>query len=366
MSSLDSKNNNDSRNLYKKYLYNNYIHSIKTSREKNNSLKHNNFNINNFLKRVLCYEQKKNYNLERKRFERLLEEKNSCRDTPNLTSRTTGLDTSYKNNPFFIKANEIIKEKKKLIDLKRNNDTINKTKLNQSAYNDKKNIKKSSSSKQIKNFILQQEMWQKKVNEKKSSKSKEIEKQREDMIKEFIHPAITERENTLNKKTKYNREKIVNDLYVRQNKLMKMNKDYLKNKYSINFKPILNKSKRYKNISSKYNKSINKKINGKNHNLSHSIKYKDKKSIINKNNKYSKTKIINNNDCSIINNKKRNNNSMEENHLIDLFEKINHKKCIKDKTYYLNINQSTSWNEYTINDIKYNKKDKEILNMLVD
>ena len=369
MSSLDSKNNNDSRNLYKKYLYNNYIHSVKTSREKHNSLKHNKFNISNFLKRVLCYEQKKNYNLEKKRLERLLEEKNTCRDIPNLTSRTACLDNSYMNNPYFIKANEIIKEKKKLIDLKKNNDTIDKNKLNQSDYNGKKNIKKCSSSKQIKSFILHQELWQKMVKEKKNSKSKEIKKQREDLINEFIHPLTTDRHNKLNKKTKYNREKIVNDLYVRQNKLKKMNKEYLQNKYSFNFKPVLNKSNRYRNISSKYNKSnisINKKANDKSYNLSNTKKYNGKKSIINKNIKYSKIKNRNDNDLSIINNKKRNNNSMEKSHLIKLFEKINHKKGIEDKTYYLNINQSTSWNEYTINDIKYNKKDKEILNMLIN
>ena len=368
MSSLDS-NNNDSRNLYKKYLYNNYIHSVKTSREKHNSLKNKKFNISNFLRRVLCYEQKKNYNLEKKRFERLLEEKNSCRDTPNLTSRTIGLDTSYKNNPYFIKANEIIKKKKQLIDLKKNNGTIDKTKLNQTDYNGKRNMKKCSSSKQIKSFILHQEMWQKKINEKKNSKSKEIKKQREDIANEFIHPLTTGRDNKLNKKTKYNREKIVNDLYVRQNKLMKMNKEYLKNKYSLDFKPVLNKSNRYRNISSKYNKnnkSFNKKANDKSLNLSNTKKFNGKKSIINKNNKDSIFKNRNENYLSIINNKKRNNNSMEEKHLIKLFEKINHKKCIEDKTYYLNINQSTAWNEYTINDIKYNEKHKEILNKLIN
>jgi hypothetical protein len=369
MSSLDSKNNNDSRNLYKKNLFNNYIHSGKTSREKHNSLKHNKINISNFLKRVLCYEQKKNYNLEKMRFEKLLEEKNSCRDIPNLTSRSIVTDNSYKNNPYFIKANEIIKEKKKLIDLKKNNGTIDKTKLNQSEYNGKRNMKKCSSSKQIKSFILHQEMWQKKINEKKNSKSKEIEKQREDIINEFIHPPITGRDNKLNKKNKYNREKIINDLYVRQNKLMKMNKEYLKNKYSLNFKPVLNKSNRYRNISSKYNKSnksIIKKANDKSHNLSNSKRFNGKKSTINKNYKFSKIKKRNDNDLSIINKKKRINNSMKEKNLISLFEKINQQKCIEDKTYYLNINQSTPWNEYTINDIKYNEKDKEILNMLID
>ena len=370
MSSLDSKNNNenynDSKILNKKFVYNNYIHSIKTSREKHNSLKQKKININNFLKRVLCYEQKKNYNLEKMRFEKLLEEKNSCRDTPNLTSRTIGMDSSYKNNPFFIKANEIIKKKKKLLELKRNNDTIDKTKLNQSDYNAKRNMKKCSSSKIIKNFIIHQEMWQKKVNEKKNSKSKEIEKQKEDLIKEFSHSPMTGRDNKLNKKGKYSREKIVNDLYVRQNKLMKMNKDYLKNKYSFNFKPILNKSNRYRNVSSKYNKSFNNKINDNSHNLTNTKKYNEKKSTIDKNIKYSKIKKRNENDLSIINNKKRNIISMEKKHLMDLFEKINNKKGINDKTYYLNINESTPWNECTINDIKYNEKDKEILNMLID
>lgn len=375
MSSLDSKNNNENNNdskiLNKKFVYNNYIHSIKTSREKHNSLKQKKININNFLKRVLCYEQKKNYNLEKMRFEKLLEEKNSCRDTPNLTSRTIGMDCSYKNNPFFIKANEIIKKKKKLLELKRNNDTIDKAKLNQSDYNAKRNMKKCSSSKIIKNFIIHQEMWQKKVNEKKNSKSKEIEKQKEDLIKEFSHSPMTGRDNKLNKKGKYSREKIVNDLYVRQNKLMKMNKDYLKNKYSFNFKPILNKSNRYRNVSSKYNKSFNNKINDNSHNLTNTKKYNEKKSIgkkstLDKNIKYSKIKKRNENDLSIINNKKRNNISMEKKHLMDLFEKINHKKGINDKTYYLNINESTPWNECTINDIKYNEKDKEILNMLID
>lgn len=375
MSSLDSKNNNENNNdskiLNKKFLYNDYIHSIKTSREKHNSLKQKKININNFLKRVLLYEQKKNYNLEKMRFEKLLEEKNSCRDTPNLTSRTIGMDNSYKNNPFFIKANEIIKQKKKLLDLKRNNDTIDKTKLNQSDYNVKRNMKKCSSSEQIKSFIINQEMWQKKVNEKKNSKSKEIEKQREDLFKEFTHSPMTGRDNKLNKKNKYSRKKIVNDLYVRQNKLMKMNKDYLKNKYSINFKPILNNSNRYRNVSSKYNKNFNKKIDDKSLNLNITKKYDGKKSIgkksiINKNIKYSKIKKRNENDLSIINNKKRNNISMEEKHLMNLFKKINHKKCVNDKTYYLNINESTPWNEYTINDIKYNEKDKEILNLLID
>ena len=59
---------------YKNYISNKSKLSVKTSSEKLECNKPKKININKFLTKFICYEQKKNFNLEKKRFQKLMEQ----------------------------------------------------------------------------------------------------------------------------------------------------------------------------------------------------------------------------------------------------------------------------------------------------
>ena len=368
MSSSNLINNYDSRNFNKSIIYKNYISSAQTSREKYKN-KPKKININKFITKVLCYEQKRNLNLEQKRFQKIMEEKSSLSEKPNLnlTSRYIPNSNSYQNDPFFLKVTEAIKKKKKQFSELNKNNSLEGSKLNnKSEIVNKKNIKRTLSSKQIKTFIRNQEIWQKKINEKKDFKKKELRKLNNDIINSNIHPPKTNR-TYREEKNKHNYNELINDLYA-QNKAINMKKKYLQDKYSYEFKPKINNNIKYKNISSKYNKNIinYKKKKNKYHNLSVDESYlKDKNKKFNEGVENMKMKYRNYNNLKNVDNKKIN-NSMETKHWSDLLETINKNKKTNDNIYYLNINQSTPWNKYMINNVPYEEKNEEIINMFVD
>ena len=168
---------------------------------------------------------------------------------------------------------------------------------------------------------------------------------------------------------------------------MDFKKTYLKNKYSYEFKPILNYNNKYRNISSKYDKinnnnkiiknncyssRSNKKlniahniiINGNNNNVNNSRRSSNNINNINNLNR----KIINNK--RIIKKKKKLNKSEEIKHWTTLFSIINNKdnkdnKDIND-TYYINVNESLPWNENMTNNILYKNSLKDIVYKFVE
>ena len=360
----------------KKYIINNNKNSSKSSIQNYERPKIKKININKFLTRTLCFEQKKNFNLEQKRFQKLLKEQNDLMKKPYLTGRTIGKSRISKKDLYFKKAMESIDiKKKKVLDAKRNN-TIEGTKLNNST---KGEIKYKYNKNDLNMIKTNKYSSNQKVYEKKKGKENMKEKN-------YKHINI-QKNNHINKKAKYNHDEILYDLY-KQNELMDFKKTYLKNKYSYEFKPILNYNNKYRNISSKYDKinnnnkiikyncyssRSNKKLNIANNiiiNKSNNNLYNSRRSSnnnINNINNLNRKKI---NNKRIIKKKKKLNKSEEIKHSTTLFNIINNKENKDNKdidnTYYINVNESLPWNENMTNNILYKNSLKDILYKFVE
>ena len=364
-----SKNSN-------KYLSNNTKNTTKSSKENLERQKKKKININKFLTRALCFEHKKNLDIEKKRFKKILKEQNDLIQKPYSTGRSIRKSKISKKNPFFKKAIESMSiKKKKFLDAKRNN-TIEGTKLN--------NISKE----ELKNKYKKNDLYINKMN-KFYSDQKVNEKQKEKKMNDNVHQDISKKKrNYINKKAKYNHEEILYGLY-KQNELMDFKKTYLKNKYSYEFKPILNYNNKYRRISAKYDK-IKNNNNKKKENICYSSRNKKPLNIINNsiindcnNDLNNSTKIsqknntienLNLNKKNLKKNKKTkkktNLNKSEEDikHWITLFSAINNNdnKDSLDNTYYINVNESMPWNENSVNNILYKSNLKDILYKFVE
>ena len=221
------------------------------------------------------------------------------------------------------------------------------------------------------------------------SDQKVNEKQKEKKMNDNVHQDISKKKrNYINKKAKYNHEEILYGLY-KQNELMDFKKTYLKNKYSYEFKPILNYNNKYRRISAKYDK-IKNNNNKKKENICYSSRNKKPLNIINNsiindcnNDLNNSTKIsqknntienLNLNKKNLKKNKKTkkktNLNKSEEDikHWITLFSAINNNdnKDSLDNTYYINVNESMPWNENSVNNILYKSNLKDILYKFVE
>lgn len=369
MSSSIDKNNYFSKNS-NSYLSNNIKNSKNSSIEINEKLKPKKININKFLTRVLCFEQKKNLDIELKRFQKILKEQNDLIRKPYSTERTIGKKRISQKDTFFKKAIELRNVKKNKLDVKRNN-TIEGTKINH------------LSKEEIKNKYKKNDLYIIKM-DKFCKNQKVEEKLKEKKINNNGHQPLNKQKKAhINKKAKYKHEEILYDLY-KQNELMDFHKTYLKNKYSYEFKPILNYNNKFRKISAKYDKinnSNNKNIN----NYCYSYRNKKTSKIINNsiinscnNDINNSTKVSNNNINTIeninINRKKLNskkkikkktnlNESEEIKHWMTLLRTINNNdnKDNIDNTYYINVSESMPWNENKVNNILYKENLKDIL-----
>ena len=368
----------DSKNAIK-YLSNNSKKSAKTSRENNKKTKPKKININKFLTRELCFEHKKNYNIEQKRFQQILKEKYFLTEKPNLTSRSIENCKNSKKTPLFKRVIETLNlKKKRFLDLKRNK-SIERSKINEIS---KENIKNKYKKKNISLINIKKFCNKPKIKGETllNKEEKQIDKNSNGSSNKKL---INKMKNHFISKEKNNHEELSLYLYKPTN-IMDFKKTYLENKYSYGFKPILNYSYRYRNISSKFNKIKNNQISKNNYHSCKNIISKDIKKI--KNVKKDKDKKDSNNykynsnnnaffENYIKNKKSKNkplkrinnglNQSQEIKNLSYLLKKVNKKKNseihdIKDNTYYLNINQSMAWNENVINNVIYKKNNKNI------
>ena len=188
-----------------KYLSNNIKLTTKSSLVQPKPKK---ININKFLTRTLYYEHKRNINLERKRFEKTLRERQYFKEKLNLTERSIGNNKLNKINPFIKKESERkILNKKKILDIKRSN-TIEGSKLK----NEPKieNIKNNYNKKKL-NKIQINKFFNNPKNNIININSKNKDEIKNNGIK-------TERKNNnkinyINKKAKYNHEKILHGRY---------------------------------------------------------------------------------------------------------------------------------------------------------
>lgn len=329
----------------------------KTTKIKKTSIKKNDLNknqsktirISKFLTKVLGYESKRNYDLEKIRFNKLWKEKTNLHEKPFLTSRATYGINEYKKK-FKKRLNKSLDEikPKQITEKIRGENYLNKN----------KKIKKTLSSEEIKQFWEKQKNWSKFVNDKKEKIKKKIFMRNENELNKYFYPKTNRNYN----QTKYRHEKTFVQEY-QKFELDMFKKKYIQNKHSFIFKPSIN-DKKYKNISTKYyqdsknktnNFNINKnKINGK-------IKLSNKKtnSKKEKNNKSRYNNNLKDKDQFIKKNKQKN---------VLKFLTINNNnnhKLNNDNRYYLNVNMTTSCDTF-INKIVYKRHNSIIEEMILE
>ena len=128
--------------------------------------------LNKFLTRAVGYEQKKNYDLEQKRFKQLEEETKICKERPLLSEKTEEMCKTLYKKPIYARTKEIIeKREKKINDLKKDDYNVNR-KLKMKKKNNNKNPSSSADKIDInkekkrkkKEYIINEKTKNKKMN----------------------------------------------------------------------------------------------------------------------------------------------------------------------------------------------------------
>ena len=351
---------NDKSKYSIKHLNNN---SKKTKNEVHIKQKPKKININKFLTRAIYFEHKKNLNIEQIKFKQILKEQNSLEEKQYLTGRSLESNKSHKKDHFFKKAIESINiKKKKFLETKRNN-TIEGSKIKELLKN------------KIPNKYMKKSISQIHVNKPGKQKKKDLknylnkDKNRKIINGNYRKEKNIPKNNYINKKAKYYHDKILYGIY-KENELKDFKKTYLENKYSYEFRPIINYNTKYNNISSKYNK-YNKIRNNNYHSYNENRENEDNKNNIAKysTNNPNILKNMNNNDkvkISLKKRKKRLNKSEESKNWMTSLRTINNKKNSqdsKDNIYYINVNGSLPWNENMTNNIIFRNNLSDILDI---
>ena len=374
----ESRNDDKEENTIKKYrrvhktkARSNSVKTSKTKKKRQLKIPLRNENVKltkkaklkKFLTTISSYENRKNYDLEKIRFDKFWKEKNSYMNTSFSNSKTINGRNTEKNKykKYINKSCQDINPKK----IKKN------LKIEHSVERDlnikNKKISNSMISDEIKRFCDFQETWSKFVNDKKNNIKQKIFEKEQNELNKFFYPYT----NRYYNKKKYNQEKTIEQLN-RKYELNFIKKKYKQNQLTYVHKPAININK-YKNIPPKYNKYSNNKINKlkpseeNRKDKSFSFKNENNINIINK----SKEKNINNkynNDINIIQDiiGKKYKEEKKKNSLKYLISKINNKKkLIKDNIYYLNIDEATSCDTY-INTINYNGRHSFIKQIILE
>ena len=372
-----------------------------------------NVDINKFLTRSVGYEQKKNYDLEQKRFKQLEEENKLCKERPLLSTKTAEMCKTLYKKPIYERTKEIIENRKKKLNELKNKDYKYNPKL-RSAKNKSKNKNKNASNSmdnidtkkevkrkrkeyiinektknkkmntsEMKEYYQRQYEWKNRLEEKNKMKEKNTKKKKNGEIKEYFHPQISQgtieimnAKNEANERiygpqnTDYNNyyhtkndiykykmdlEKRVYDRLYEENALLEMKKNEYKNKAACSFQPITNKNK-YKQVQPKYNiiKNNNKtKKRTRNHNY-----LKGAKSVEVDRKKDNTLENKNQMNSSFDYGKKKNINEPWTNVLLKLKKNTNSED---DFSYRLNIRQASAWNENDVNIIQCKGISKEIV-----
>ena len=173
-----------------------------------------NIDIKKFLTRTVGYEQKKNYDLEQKKFKKLQEETKLCKDFPIISPNTGKMCKNINQKPIYERTKEIIEKKEKNLNDLKNKDYKSIQKLrgrnNKSRNNKSRNKKMNNSMDNIKinNNINNEKKRKKKeyiINEKTKNKKMNIKEmtdyyQRQNEWKNNIKKKIKMKENTQKKK----------------------------------------------------------------------------------------------------------------------------------------------------------------------
>ena len=379
-----------------------------------------NVDINKFLTRSVGYEQKKNYDLEQKRFKQLEEETKLCKERPLLSRKTAEMCKTLYKKPIYERTKEIIEKREKNLNELKNKDykynpklrsAKNKSKSkNKKANNSMDNINtkkevkrkkkeyiinektknKKMNSSEMRDYYQRQNDWKNKIEEKNKMKEKNRKNKKVVENEESFHPKISpgtiEIINAKNEasgrvyghqntdynnyyftkndiyKNKMNLGKSVYDRLYEENALFEMKKNEYKNKAACSFRPFTNKNK-YKQIQPKYNIiKTNNKGNKRSRNIN---KLKEARSV-EVDRKKGETIDINLNNKNRMNSsfdygkieKKKNLNEPWTNVLLKL---KNNKNSDDDFSYRLNIRQASAWNENDVNTIQCRGVSKEIV-----
>ena len=342
-------------------------------------------NLKKFLTRETGYEQKKQYNLEQKRFKELEEENKNFKDKPLLSPKTIEIidSSKKKKKPIYLRTREILENRQKNIEnlnikIKKENKTNKLNKSMDQINNDNdiyivnNEIKdKKMTKNQIIDYYQKQYDWKKKVYEKRAEEDSIKNENEEKEYKLFFHPKISRgtreiiiamneaKENYLNQTTESNNNYYLTDTSPNPNYLNYDNDVFKRlyenkkienlNKYALVFQPTINKNK-YKKVKPKYKDIL---VNKKNKKRKSMKKIKKKKEI-----SVDFYKFIGNKKVDANNSKKERNliNEPWTNYLLKLKK---NKSC--DVSYKLNIRQSSAWNENDINIVPYKGESREII-----
>jgi hypothetical protein len=379
-----------------------------------NKKKH--IDLDKFLTRVVGFEQKKNFDLEQKRFKKLEEESKLCKERPLLSHKTIEMCKSLNKKPIYERTNEIIEKKQKNINEIKNREYSNNNKLrSKKISNDKqRNVKANNSmdninenenkkkrkkkeyiindvtknkkmnTREMEDYYNRQREWKKRTDEKNKIKENNIKGIKESIKEEYFHPHISQGSieiiNAKNEANEYNKQfqgtkqgnlfyidndnytnslnfgKSVYDRLYEDNALNEIRKNDYINKSICSFQPFTNKNK-YKQIQSKYNDINN-------------TKRPDKKNLRNYKNKPRLNKsveVVKNNDADINDKIHKINKKQINEPWTNTLLKINNKKNSNDddNCYRLNIRQASAWNENDVNTVPYRGGSLEIVKFFI-
>ena len=365
-------------------------------------------NLNKFLTRTAGFEQKKNFDLEQKRFKKLEEESKICKERPLLSHKTIEMCKTLKKKPIHKRTDEIIKKREKNINELKNKDytyniklrnanntnknrkikanksmdnaieTKKKRKKKEYIINDITKNKKKMSNKEMEDYYNRQKEWKNKLKEKNERIEKDIKGKKESGMEDYFHPHISRgsveiinaknEANELNRQfqgTEYNNffyvdndtytnnfnyHKSVYDRLYEDNVLYEIRKNDYLNKTMYSFQPFTNKNK-YRQIQPKYNDiNTNRQFKKKTRNYKNG--QKGNRSV----------EYTRNNENEIGKNGKKDVND----HWINTLLKLkNGNNSYDDFTYRLNIRQASAWNQNHVNNVPYRGRSLEIVKFFI-
>ena len=371
--------------------------------------------LNKFLTRTEGYEQKKNFDLEQKRFKKLEEESKLFKERPLLSQKTAEMCQTLYKKPIYKRTKEIIENRQKKLNELKNKDYKYNKKLrnkNNKSKNKKENRSmdkiiiseeklrkrkeyiinektknKKMNNREMEDYYNRQYEWKNKLEEKNKLKEKNKKKKKDNEYVNYFHPHLSQgtieiinAKNEINdnynwyQQTPHNNpnndivyphlmsfRKNVYDRLYEDNTLYDMKKNENKNKNMCTFQPFTNKNK-YKEVKSKYNE-INKKKrkkrtrNNKNNlKAARSVEANSKKEEI-EINKDKKNKM----NSSFDNIKKKKGKKSNEPLINVLFKLKNNDNQFDDISYRLNVRQGSAWNENVVNTVPYRGESREIV-----
>ena len=378
-------------------------------------------NLEKFLTRSLNYEQKKRYNIEMQKVQKLQNERDSLLEKPVLSQKTLEICKNKKQKqPVYLRTNKILEERKEeienlskifmlpksIINTQRSRNAqfryvknMNHSMDSINAKNPEETNRKKKTIEEMKTFYLDQENWFFKTQDKIKNKEKIIQERMKEENVESFRPLLSKGtqeiiankynyENQLTTTTTNKRSnsieytetvfyKLYNERAVKDAKLQ-----LIQDQYAYNFMPYTNKNK-FRNIPSRYynvtiysnkNKIKNKKIQKT---VNKSVNY-DSINIYPKLNKKSNDVTFSNNTSQP---KSRNKSGLlnESNintkttdftgqnwtkSLLHMDENENNKPP-NDFTYHLNVRTSGAWNQNVINKVTLNANTKGVINNIM-